>query len=102
MEILLVGNSIQIKPAPGGQPEFIPVANITNVAGIFVDLTAITDPVASDLINANKFEKLAQITIHIVGRTKFIFNLQDVTNQGTWAATQAGLNIALTDINAFI
>jgi len=102
MEITNVAGSIQVKSDPADvSPEYIKVSKITNISCVFVDLAAITDPQANSIQATYPFPVIAKVLIELQHDRKFEFDVQDVTNQGTWLATEAGLGVAKADINAF-
>ena len=109
IEISLIGSSIAIKrlkgntgSAIGNEPiDYFPVAHIKGVTSTGVD--ARQDNAGA---NATSYEYFDQLMIHLefvdVDAARISFDIQSVTNQVLWTPDQAGLLLALSDINGWI
>lgn len=96
LEILLVGSSIAVRPvdSPNDKPyEYYPVSTIHSITSLLNSTPADTYPYAVQ----------AMVMLVSKDRHEIIrFDVQDVSNQATWLATEAGLMAAVTDINSWI
>lgn len=97
IEISLVGSSIALRPvdSPNNKPyEYYPISGIQSVTSVLNTSPTDTYPYAEQAV----------VTINFINpnRTPLKFDVQDVSNHGTWLATEAGLMTAVTEINSWI
>lgn len=85
----------QVEVSANEPIQYFPLSAIKGVTGRYAS------PAPGNLYG---LDDLVQVTIDFYDHAypPIAFDTQEITNQATWVATEAGLNIALADINSWI
>jgi len=78
-------------------------SQVVSLAHYFTDFSTIpgTEPCKDDIINQNGGRpKICKIRLDMANGDWFSFDIQDVQGHATWLHTNAGLLVAMADINA--
>lgn len=102
-QIVLGANGLEItrEPVANNVTEFIPYSHITGVVPLKINTKA-QSPAAEQYGWKYRFPQMVIVDIKIADGTNFAFDLQEITNQATWTANQAGQAQCVADITALI
>lgn len=106
MTIAVVGTSIAIQYTYNGvakQYEYYPICSVKGIVSTpEIDL-ALRSVTTNQRKTDYHHDSVLEIGLYLEGPKNLLrFDIQDVTNQGTWTPDAAGLAIAVADINTWI
>lgn len=106
MTIAVVNGSIAIQYTYNGvakQFEYYPICSVKGIVSTPAEDIALRSVTTNQRKSDYHHDSVLEVGLYLEGPKNLLrFDIQDVTNQPTWLPTEAGLAIAVADINAWV